>query len=57
MPAGVIVYNSSSPTPADNSGVLAAVAENAVATTLVTSEGNTLTEIKLTMKNQARSHF
>jgi hypothetical protein len=37
-----------------DSGVLAAVAENAVATTLVTSEGNTLTEIKLTMKNQAQ---
>lgn len=34
--------------------VLAAVAESAAVTTLVTSEGKTLTEIKLTVKNQAQ---
>src|SRR5258708_294160 len=34
--------------------VLAAVAERAVVTTLVTSEGKSLTEIKLTVKNQAQ---
>jgi hypothetical protein len=37
-----------------DSSVLAAVAESAVVTTLVTSEGKTLTEIKLTVKNQAQ---
>ena len=37
-----------------DSGVLAAVAENAQVTTLVTSEGKSLTEIKLTVKNQAQ---
>jgi len=35
-------------------GVLAAVAESATVTTLVTSEGKTLTEIKLIVKNQAQ---
>jgi Carboxypeptidase regulatory-like domain len=34
--------------------VLAAVAENAVVTTLVTSEGRSLTEVRLTVKNQAQ---
>jgi Carboxypeptidase regulatory-like domain len=34
--------------------VLAAVAENATVTTLVTSEGKSLTEVKLTVKNQAQ---
>ncbi len=34
--------------------VLAAVAENATVTTLVTSEGKSLTEVKLTLKNQAQ---
>jgi hypothetical protein len=34
--------------------VLAAVAESAVVTTLVTSEGKSLTEVKLTLKNQAQ---
>lgn len=34
--------------------VLAAVAERAVVTTLVTTEGRSLTEIKLTIKNQAQ---
>lgn len=34
--------------------VLAAVAENARVTTLVTSEGKSLTEVKLTVKNQAQ---
>ena len=34
--------------------VLAAVAENAVVTTMVTSEGKSLTEVKLTLKNQAQ---
>jgi hypothetical protein len=37
-----------------DSSVLAAVAENAVITTLVTSEGRSLTEVKLTIKNQAQ---
>jgi Carboxypeptidase regulatory-like domain len=37
-----------------DSGVLSAVAERAVATTLVTSEGRSLTEIELTVKNQAQ---
>jgi hypothetical protein len=34
--------------------VLAAVAEHATVTTLVTSEGKSLTEVKLTLKNQAQ---
>jgi len=37
-----------------DSSVLAAVAEDAVVTTMVTSEGRSLTEIKLTIKNQAQ---
>ena len=37
-----------------DSSVLAAVAENATVTTLVTSEGKSLTEVKLTLKNQAQ---
>ncbi|HKV91591.1 MAG TPA: carboxypeptidase-like regulatory domain-containing protein [Candidatus Angelobacter sp.] len=37
-----------------DSNVLAAVAEHAVVTTLVTVEGRTLTEIKLSIKNQAQ---
>jgi hypothetical protein len=37
-----------------DSTVLAAVAENAEITTLVTSEGKSLTEVKLTVKNQAQ---
>ncbi|HEX6822169.1 MAG TPA: carboxypeptidase-like regulatory domain-containing protein [Candidatus Sulfotelmatobacter sp.] len=37
-----------------DSAVLAAVAESAQVTTLVTSEGKSLTEIKLMMKNQAQ---
>ena len=37
-----------------DSNVLAAMAEHAVVTTLVTVEGRTLTEIKLTIKNQAQ---
>ena len=37
-----------------DSGVLAAVAESAQVTTLVTSEGKSLTEIKLMVKNQAQ---
>jgi carboxypeptidase family protein len=37
-----------------DSSVLAAVAESAAVTTLVTSEGKTLTEIKLTVRNQAQ---
>jgi hypothetical protein len=37
-----------------DSSVLAAVAERAVVTTLVTSEGRSLTEVKLTIKNQAQ---
>lgn len=37
-----------------DSAVLAAVAERAVVTTLVTSEGRSLTEVTLTVKNQAQ---
>jgi hypothetical protein len=37
-----------------DSSVLAAVAERAVVTTLVTTEGRSLTEVKLTIKNQAQ---
>jgi hypothetical protein len=37
-----------------DSTVLAAVAEHAMVTTLVTVEGRTLTEVKLTVKNQAQ---
>ena len=37
-----------------DSSVLAAIAEHATITTLVTSEGKTLTEVKLTIKNQAQ---
>jgi hypothetical protein len=37
-----------------DSNVLAAVAEHAMVTTLVTVEGRTLTEVKLTVKNQAQ---
>ncbi|HYW65953.1 MAG TPA: hypothetical protein VFB10_04550, partial [Candidatus Dormibacteraeota bacterium] len=37
-----------------DSSVLAAVAERATVTTLVTSEGKSLTEVKLIMKNQAQ---
>ena len=37
-----------------DSSVLAAVVEDAVVTTMVTSEGKSLTEIKLTIKNQAQ---
>ena len=37
-----------------DSSVLAAVAEDAVVTTMVTSEGKSLTELKLTIKNQAQ---
>jgi len=37
-----------------DSNVLGAVAENAVITTLVTSEGKSLTEVKLLIKNQAQ---
>src|SRR5256714_9771007 len=37
-----------------DSSVIAAVAERAVVTTLVTTEGRALTEIKLTIKNQAQ---
>jgi len=37
-----------------DSSVLAAVAEHATITTLVTSEGKSLTEVKLLMKNQAQ---
>ena len=37
-----------------DSGVLAAAAEQAVVTTLVTSEGRSLTEVILTVKNQAQ---
>ena len=37
-----------------DSSVLAAVAERAVVTTLVTSEGKSLTEITMTIKNQAQ---
>lgn len=37
-----------------DSSVLAAVAERAVVTTLVTNEGRSLTEVRLTVKNQAQ---
>jgi hypothetical protein len=37
-----------------DSSVLAAVADHAVVTTLVTVEGRTLTEVRLTVKNQAQ---
>jgi len=37
-----------------DASVLAAVAEHATVTTLVTSEGKSLTEVKLTVKNQAQ---
>ena len=37
-----------------DSSVLAAVAERAIVTTLVTTEGRSLTEIRLTIKNQAQ---
>jgi hypothetical protein len=37
-----------------DSSVLAAIAERAVVTTLVTNEGRSLTEVRLTMKNQAQ---
>jgi Carboxypeptidase regulatory-like domain len=37
-----------------DSSVLAAIAEHATVTTLVTSEGKSLTEVKLTIKNQAQ---
>jgi hypothetical protein len=37
-----------------DSSVLAAVAEQAVVTTLVTTEGRSLTEVRLTVKNQAQ---
>jgi Carboxypeptidase regulatory-like domain len=37
-----------------DSGVLAAIAERAVVTTLVTREGRSLTEVKLTIKNQVQ---
>lgn len=37
-----------------DSSVLAAVAEHAVVTTMVTSEGRSLTEVRLTVKNQAQ---
>jgi hypothetical protein len=37
-----------------DSAVLSAVAQQAVVTTLVTSEGRSLTEVKLTVKNQAQ---
>jgi hypothetical protein len=37
-----------------DSSVLAAVAERAVVTTLVTTEGRSLTEVKLTVKNQVQ---
>jgi Carboxypeptidase regulatory-like domain len=38
-----------------DSSVLSAVAERAVVTTLVTTEGRSLTEVKLVVKNQAQS--
>ena len=37
-----------------DSSVLAAVAERAIVTTLITSEGRSLTEVKLVVKNQAQ---
>ena len=56
-------YQRSATTPASlalnvtrfaDSGVLAAVADRAVATTLVTSEGRALTEVRLTLQNRAQ---
>jgi len=40
-----------------DSSVLAAVAERAIVTTLVTSEGRSLTEVKLIVKNQAQPYL
>jgi hypothetical protein len=40
-----------------DAGVLAAVAERAVATTLVTSEGRALTEVTLWLRNRAQSYM
>jgi hypothetical protein len=40
-----------------DSSVLAAVVERAVVTTLVTNEGRSLTEVKLTVKNQAQPYL
>src|SRR5258708_30826100 len=37
-----------------DSSVLAAIAERAVVTTLVTTEGRSLTEVRLTIKNQVQ---
>lgn len=37
-----------------DSSVLAAIAENAEITTMITTEGRSLTEVKLTLKNQAQ---
>jgi hypothetical protein len=37
-----------------DSGILSAVAQQATVTTLVTTEGRTLTEVKLTLKNKAQ---
>ena len=37
-----------------DSGVLAAVAQDAVVTTVITSEGRSLTEVRLTLKNHAQ---
>jgi Carboxypeptidase regulatory-like domain len=55
-------YQKKSDTPAvalewtrfPDSSVLSAVAQSAVVTTLVTSEGRSLTEVKLTLKNQSQ---
>jgi hypothetical protein len=40
-----------------DTGVLAAVAERAIVTTLVTNEGRSLTEVKLIVKNQAQPYL
>jgi hypothetical protein len=40
-----------------DAGVLAAVAERAIATTLVTSEGRALTEVTLWLRNRAQSYM
>jgi hypothetical protein len=40
-----------------DTSVLAAVAERAIATTLVTNEGRSLTEVKLIVKNQAQPYL
>jgi hypothetical protein len=40
-----------------DNAVLAALAERAVVTTMVTSEGRSLTEVKLTVRNQAKSYL